>query len=68
MALASPLQVGVVGEVWAVDTCFGVGSKRVCYQISQARVNDEDSRVGPKEQVGICAVRLEGRFGTDNDS
>jgi hypothetical protein len=68
MALASSLDIGVVGKMRPVDSRLGVSCNRVCYQISQASMNDKDGRVWTEKQVGIGAIRLEGGFGPDDDS
>jgi hypothetical protein len=67
MVLASPLDVGVVGEMGPVNPGFMIGGKRVCDQKTQARMDDQDGRVWAEQQVGIGAVGFEGRFGTDDD-
>jgi hypothetical protein len=48
MALASPLDVGVVGKVRPVNPGFGVRGERVCYEVAQAGMEDKDSRVRPE--------------------
>ena len=68
VVLAPPLDVGVAREVRPVDLGLGIGGERVGNQISHCGVEDQDGRIGTHQEVHVLAVRLEGRFGPDNNS
>lgn len=66
--LTPPLHVGMVSEVRSVNSSLGVRSQGVCYQITQARMEDKDGRIWSEKQVGVGAVGLERCLGTDDNS
>ena len=68
MALTSPLDVCVTGKVRLIHLGFGIGGKCIGYQVPQAGMNNENRRVGSKEQVDVGTICLDGRIRSQDDS
>jgi hypothetical protein len=66
IALTPPLYIDVTYKAWLVDTRIGIGCEGICDEISLTGVYYEDGRIGPHEEVDVCAIGPKRSFGSDD--